>query len=229
MHDMDRTTLEYGQEMSGFEAEQFEFGQGEWSGEGGANAMFSEAEEMELANELLSVSNEDELDQFLGNCSRSPRGPARLIRRPSAGPSAACSRAWPRRRCRWPAARSAPFGGPLGAQIGSGLASRPAARRPGGGAPAHEEMDSKAPSSSSAWPPMPSTRRAARGLADPRTVAQAAAIARRGCWRRACWPRARRPRTPAAAAAHAGAAMLGHATSSGRWARRGNTIVLYGA
>ena len=32
MHDMDRTTLEYGQEMSGFEEEQFEFGQGEWSG-----------------------------------------------------------------------------------------------------------------------------------------------------------------------------------------------------
>ena len=28
MHDMDRTTLEYGQEMSSFEAEQFEFGQG---------------------------------------------------------------------------------------------------------------------------------------------------------------------------------------------------------
>ncbi len=68
MHDIDRTTLEYGQEMSRFEAENFESGQGEWSGEGGA--MFSEAQEMELANELLSVSNEAELEQFLGNFLR---------------------------------------------------------------------------------------------------------------------------------------------------------------
>lgn len=32
MHDIDRTTMEYGQEMSGYEGEQFEFGQGEWRG-----------------------------------------------------------------------------------------------------------------------------------------------------------------------------------------------------
>eukprot|EP01034_Spumella_vulgaris_P000030 gene30-41_t len=66
MHDIDRTTLEFGQEM-GYEGEQYEFGQGEWSGEGG---LLSEADEMELANELLSVTNEAELEQFLGNFLR---------------------------------------------------------------------------------------------------------------------------------------------------------------
>jgi len=73
MHNIDRTNLEssygeytgeYGNEF-GYEAEgdhEFET-YGEYSQEG----LFSEADEMELAAELLSVSNEAELEQFLGN------------------------------------------------------------------------------------------------------------------------------------------------------------------
>jgi hypothetical protein len=72
MHDIDKTMLELGE--GEFESEnladgEFEF---EWeSGEIGsgmdAAVPFSESEEMELASELLNVSSEEELDQFLGN------------------------------------------------------------------------------------------------------------------------------------------------------------------
>ena len=52
--------LEYGQEL---EFENFEFEDSEWSGEG---EVFSEAELMELAGELLEINSEAELDHFLG-------------------------------------------------------------------------------------------------------------------------------------------------------------------
>lgn len=70
MHNIDRTQLgwetgetgyEYSPEMYG-EAEEETYGEAYFETEG----PFSEAEEMELAAELLSVSSEEELDQFLG-------------------------------------------------------------------------------------------------------------------------------------------------------------------
>lgn len=79
MHDIDRTTLESG--FGGYEFEDQEYGyEGEYMGEDESyeiygedetfemygESPFSEAEEMELAAELLSVSNEEELDQFIG-------------------------------------------------------------------------------------------------------------------------------------------------------------------
>jgi hypothetical protein len=42
-------------------------GEANWAGEGEAAGPFSEAEEIALAAELLSVSNEAELEEFLGN------------------------------------------------------------------------------------------------------------------------------------------------------------------
>jgi hypothetical protein len=89
MHDIDRTNLEstygeYAAEFSGEYAGEYpgEYAPGEFghefetyesAGEGEADneynqqGTFSEAEEMELAAELLSVSNEAELEQFLGS------------------------------------------------------------------------------------------------------------------------------------------------------------------
>ena len=76
MHDIDRTTYEAG--FGGYESEDHEFGyEGEGEGEsyemygedetyGEGESPFSESEEMELAAELLNVSNEQELDQFIG-------------------------------------------------------------------------------------------------------------------------------------------------------------------
>ncbi|MEC5161061.1 MULTISPECIES: hypothetical protein [unclassified Janthinobacterium] len=126
MHDIDRTTLEYGQEMGGYEAEQqFEFGQGEWSGESGQQGMFSESEEMEMANELLSVSNEAELDQFLGNFLRKAASFAgNVIKSPVGQAIGGVLKGVAKKAL--PLAGTAVggfFGGPLGAKIGSGLAS----------------------------------------------------------------------------------------------------------
>lgn len=121
MHDIDRTTLEFGQEM-GYEGEQFEFGQGEWGGETG---LLSEAEEMELANELLSVTNEAELEQFLGGFLKKAANFAGNVIRSPVGQAVGgvlkgvAKKALPLAG----GALGGYFGGPLGAKIGSGLAS----------------------------------------------------------------------------------------------------------
>src|SRR5262249_44155280 len=70
MHDIDRTRSEFPGELDEFQQEQFEYNfeaEPETDGEMGAASPFSESEEMALAAELLSVSDEAELDQFLGN------------------------------------------------------------------------------------------------------------------------------------------------------------------
>lgn len=79
MHDIDRVRFEMNPETPNyenyeqpyseaessdeFEAEAFEFNEAEAE----AEAVFSESEEAELASELLEVSNEAELDRFIGN------------------------------------------------------------------------------------------------------------------------------------------------------------------
>lgn len=74
MHDLDRTQLEVGAEEYEGEYEsdmemEDEFAS-ETIGVGEYEGLFSEAEEMELASELLEVTNEDDLDQFLGKWIR---------------------------------------------------------------------------------------------------------------------------------------------------------------
>lgn len=89
MHDMDRTRAEYegsyeAQEAVGYELGEGELGEGE--GEFGSEVTegpFSEQEEIELASELLEVSNEAELDRFLGNLmKRVARGASKIVRGP---------------------------------------------------------------------------------------------------------------------------------------------------
>ena len=65
MHDIDRTQAEMEWGGNGaFEAEAFEFGgSGGYAGE----TIFNEADQMELASQLLEVTDEQELDQFLGD------------------------------------------------------------------------------------------------------------------------------------------------------------------
>jgi uncharacterized protein (DUF697 family) len=61
MHHLDRTFMEFGNEAED-EAETFEFtGENEWG------EVLGETEVQEFAAELLSVSNEQELNQFMGN------------------------------------------------------------------------------------------------------------------------------------------------------------------
>ena len=65
MHDLDRTQLESG--IDALEADHFEFpGEYEALGYSAFESPFNEDEEMMLATELLSITDEAELDQFLG-------------------------------------------------------------------------------------------------------------------------------------------------------------------
>lgn len=93
MHDINRTMFETG--FGGFESEEYEYGyEGEGEGEGeyyemyGEGEMygespFSEAEEMELAAELLSITNEGELDQFIGKLlKKAGRAAGKFIKSP---------------------------------------------------------------------------------------------------------------------------------------------------
>ena len=68
MHDIDRTQTEFLGELDELEPESFEFNfESDFESDGEiAGSPFSESEEMALAAELLGVSNEQELDQFLG-------------------------------------------------------------------------------------------------------------------------------------------------------------------
>jgi len=62
MHDIDRTQLEASWETGDFEGGDYEF-----EGMSAEGTPFNEMDEMELASQLLEVSDEAELDQFLGN------------------------------------------------------------------------------------------------------------------------------------------------------------------
>lgn len=79
MHDLDRTMqeMEYDEEFEMENEEEFEFEyddefefeeefESEFEMEVGSGYPFSEEEEMELASELLAITSEEELDQFLG-------------------------------------------------------------------------------------------------------------------------------------------------------------------
>jgi hypothetical protein len=93
MHDIDRTRLEAEWEVDGLDGEaeyeadyeayeaEFEF-ESEWEYE--AEGPFSEAEEMELAAELLEITDEYELDQFIGKLvRRGARAVGRAIKSPT--------------------------------------------------------------------------------------------------------------------------------------------------
>ncbi len=236
MHDIDRTTLEFGQEAS-FETEQYEFGQGEWSGEGGG--LLSEADEMELANELLSVSNEQELDQFLGSFLKKAASVAgNVIRSPVGQAIGGVLKGVAKKAI--PLAGGAIggyFGGPLGAKIGSGLASAAGSAL---GLEAEGEMSGEDREFEGAKTfvkiAADTVNRAAQARGgDPRQIAQAAATA------------AARQFAPALLGQGQGqsqgqgqnrgaqgqqgrtGANGSRGAPSGRWMRQGRKIVLYGA
>ena len=64
---MDRRLLDYNPESETFEAGAIAQGESEWRGATDTEAVFGEADEMELAAELLEATSEAELEQFLGD------------------------------------------------------------------------------------------------------------------------------------------------------------------
>jgi hypothetical protein len=118
-------SLEYGPQAEAFEAEQFEWGgetEWEWGGEA---EVFGEAEVMELAGELVGVTNEAELDRFLGDLiSKAGRALGQVVRSPVGQAVGGVLKGLAKKALPLAGGALGGFvGGPLGAKIGSGLAS----------------------------------------------------------------------------------------------------------
>ncbi|HNO75929.1 hypothetical protein [Nitrosomonas mobilis] len=122
-------TFEFDPEMNSFESEQyeneqfeneqFEFEETEWG------EVFNESEVMELAAELMDVTNEEELDLFLGKLIKKAGSAIKKVVKSPIGRAVGgvlkgvAKKALPIAG----GALGTYFGGPLGAKIGSGLAS----------------------------------------------------------------------------------------------------------
>jgi hypothetical protein len=226
MHDIDRTQLEYSTETGPFQQEEFEFQEFE---SGVMQEELSEQEEIQLAHELLSVNNEQELEQFLGNFIRRAVSAVGQVARSPIGQAiggvlkGVAKKALPMAG----AALGGWVGGPLGAKIGAGLANA-AGRAVGLEQEAFGEQEELEVTGARQFVRLASNvaRQAAAAAAagaDPRVAAQSAAIA------------AARRFAPglvgglgAPTVGGLGSALVGQRPLSGRWLRRGHRIVLFG-
>ena len=147
MHDIDRTQLEYGSEISEFgempelASEQFESSGelgnilgslfGEAQSEGAFAGEYQESQELpeimhdELASELLEVSNEQELDHFLGNLFNKVAGTiGKVIKSPVGQALGGILKTVAKKALPIAGGALGTFvGGPLGGMVGSKLAS----------------------------------------------------------------------------------------------------------
>jgi hypothetical protein len=221
MHDIDRTQLE--SEMDMFETDQSEsVDQQEFSNNGQAESLFDEVEEMEIAAELLGMSDEAELDLFLGNLiKRAGRKFGAFVKTPVGRAlggilKGAVKQALPVLG----GAFGGLTGGPVGAQLGSQLTS--AAGRIFG-----LELEGFSPEDQEFEVAQRFVRFAGAAaknaaLAAPTTPPQAAA-------RNAVIEAARRHAPGLLRGVGATPTVLATgARRSGRWIRRGNKIILFG-
>jgi hypothetical protein len=209
-----------------FEAESFQFGEAEAPWQGESEGVFSEAEQMELASELLGVTSEAELDRFLGNLiKRAGQAVGSFVRSPTGQAlggilKGAAKQALPTIG----SAIGGYFGGSTGAQIGSQAAS--AAGRLFGlelEGLSHEDQEfetargyvrfaGEAVKNAALAPTSQAPRRAANAAAVTAAQTFAPGLLQAPSVR------------PPAASTSSGLPM-GY---TGRWIRRGNKIVLYG-
>ena len=122
MANYDSRLMEYDPEMELFEQEEYEWGETGWGGE--TESVLSEADEMALAAELLNVTNEDELDLFLGGLIKKVGGAVgKFVKSPLGKAIGGVLKGVAKKALPIAGgALGAYFGGPLGAKIGSGLA-----------------------------------------------------------------------------------------------------------
>lgn len=121
------STFEFNPEMSSFESEQFEneqfeqfeFEEAEWG------EVFSESEVMELTAELMEVTNEEELDLFLGKLiKKAGSALKKIVKSPIGRAVGGVLKGVAKKALPLAGGALGGFvGGPLGAKIGSGLAS----------------------------------------------------------------------------------------------------------
>jgi hypothetical protein len=114
--------FEYHPQMETYEAGEYEWsGETEWGGE-----VFNEAETMELTGELLEVTNEAELDRFLGDLiKKAGHAIGSVVSSPVGKAVGGFLKGAAKQLLPVAGGALGGFvGGPLGAQIGSGLASK---------------------------------------------------------------------------------------------------------
>ncbi len=124
MHNIDRTLMEMDPEAE-YEAElesDYEYDEFETPD---TEAVFDEAEEMEMASGLLAVSDEAELDQFLGNLiKKAGRAIGKFVKTPTGQALKGLLKGAAKKYLPTVAgAVGTAFGGPAGAVLGSQLAS----------------------------------------------------------------------------------------------------------
>jgi len=211
-------------EVDALEADQFEFTNGsELSGDTEMESAFDEVEEMEMAAGLLEVTDEAELDQFLGDLiKKAGRVVGRVVKSPVGRAlggilKGAAKKALPVVG----GAIGGYFGGPTGAQVGSKLAS-------GAGRLFGLELEGLSPEDQEfevarRFVRFAGTAAKNAALASPTTPPQAAA--------QAAAVAAAQRHAPGLLRA-AGTAAKGMATGlsrSGRWIRRGRNIIIVNA
>ena len=130
MHDMDRTLLEFApgvdQEGENFEYVEENGFEGEAGGEEEtADSPFSEVEEIDLANELLGITDEGELDLFIGGLmKRAARAAGSFLRSPRGRALGGILKAAARKALPILGRAAGGFiGGPVGGALGGRLAS----------------------------------------------------------------------------------------------------------
>jgi hypothetical protein len=228
MHDIDRTQLEFGQGMGPYLHEEFEFQ------EFGGSGALSEQEEVQFAHELLAVNNEQELEQFLGDfLSKAVSTVGNIVRSPIGQAIGGVLKGVAKKALPMAgAALGGYIGGPLGAKIGSGLANAAGNaigleyEQEGG----ELEFEGARQFVRLAADTARNAVAAAQSGVDPRKAAQSAAMAAASRLAPGLLSGAAIGVTPGGVAT-VPAGFAGSGTRpghSGRWARHGRHVVLYG-
>lgn len=228
MHDIDRTFMEYPAQPAQPEYAQgpFEFAEGEWDASG---EVFGETELMELAADLLEVTDEAELDQFIGGLiGKAGRALGAAIRSPLGQKLGGILKGAARQALpQIGSAIGGHFGGSTGARLGgqvaSGIASKFGLETEG---LSHEDEAYEVAKQYVRFAADAVKNAAGAPAGDPAAVARAAATA------------AARRLAPGLLPGGGGGAVAGRPVAgpagqasggrAGRWVRRGNRIILYG-
>ncbi len=230
MHDIDRTQLEYEAEYE-YESDQYEYmPQGTSQGEA---RVFSDADEMELAAELLATNDEQELDQFIGKLiGQAGEGSGKPVKGKTGSKLGGFLKGALGKLL--PAAAGIAggvFGGPLGAKAASSVASA-AGKAFGleleGLSPEDQEFETARRFVRFAGEAAKQAGKAAQVIDDPQTAAKKALTAAAKKFAPGLLApvfKSMQSEVTAAASTRSNADRPGH---SGRWIRQGGKVVLLG-
>lgn len=217
MHDLDRTTAEYEADQEYYESD----GEMEYAGEYYEGEVLSEADEMELAAELLEVASEEELDQFFGKVFRRVAGAvgraakSTIGRKIIGGLKGLAKKALPIAGKLVGGAIGGPLGGAVGGKLGSFASNLFEAEFEG---MSYEDQEFEV------------ARRLVRLSAEAASnAAQAPASANPQVAANQAMTAAAQRHAPGLLKQRYGAGAGAAGSRSGRWVRRGRKIIIYGA